>query len=97
MLNKIYNCVTVFKFDDYWKVFKEPLSNRSAAKQFLRTNFNWTKPVKLEEYYNLSVMNSVSFLTQQNDLQILTEHIQQSYCLISETVELFFKIKGCEL
>ena len=50
MLNKIYNCDTALKFDDYWKVFKGPRSNRSAENQFLRTNFNWTKSVKLEEY-----------------------------------------------
>ena len=48
MLNKIYNCDTALKFDDYWKVFKGPRSNRSAAKQFLKTNFNWTKSVKFE-------------------------------------------------
>ena len=40
MLNRIYHCDTALKFDYYWKVFKGPHSNRSAAKQFLRTKLN---------------------------------------------------------
>ena len=68
MLNKIYNCDTALKFDDYWKVFKGPRSNRSAAKQFLRTNFIWTKSVKLEEYFVLRVMKYANVLTQRYDI-----------------------------
>ena len=49
MLSRIYNSDTALKFDDYWKVFKGPRSYPSAAKQFLRTNFIWTKSGKLEE------------------------------------------------
>ena len=68
MLNKIYNCDTALKFDDYWKVFKGLCSNRSAAKQFLRTNFSWTKSVKLEEYFVLRVVKYANVLTQQNNI-----------------------------
>ena len=68
MLNKIYNCDTALEFDDYWKVFKGPRSNRSAAKQFLRTNFNWTKSVKLEEYFVLRVVKYAKVLTQRNNI-----------------------------
>ena len=70
MLNKIYNCDTALKFDDYWKVFKGPRSNHSAAKQFLRTNFNWTKSVKLEEYFVLRVVKHANVLTQRNGISI---------------------------
>ena len=68
MLNKIYNCDTALKFDDYWKVFKGPRSNRSAAKQFLKTNFNWTKSVKFEEYFVLRVVKYANVLSQRNDI-----------------------------
>ena len=67
MLNKIYNC-DALKFDDYWKVLKGPGGNRSAAKQFLRTNFVLTKSVKLEEYFVLRVLKYANVLTQRNDL-----------------------------
>ena len=59
MLNKIYNCDIALKFIDYWKV----LCNRSAAKQFLRTNFNRTKSVKLEEHFVLSFVRYAIVLT----------------------------------
>ena len=68
MLNKICNCDTALKFDDYWKLFKGPRSNWSAAKQFLRTNFNWTKSVTLEEYIVLRVVKYANVLTQRNDI-----------------------------
>ena len=68
MLKKIYNCDTALKFDDCWKVFKGPRSNRSAAKQFLRTNFNWTKSVKLEDYFVLRVVRYANVLTQRDDI-----------------------------
>ena len=68
MVNKIYNCNTALKFDDYWKVFKGPRSNRSAAKQIVRTNFNWTKSVKLEMYFVLRVVKYANVLTQRNDI-----------------------------
>ena len=71
MLNKIYNCDTALKFDDYWKVFKGPRSNRSAAKQFLKTNFNWTKSVKFEEYFVLRVVKYANVLSQRNDISTL--------------------------
>ena len=68
MLNKIYHCDTALKFDDYWKVFRGPRSNRSAAKQFLRTNFKWLKSVKLEEHFVLRVVKYANVLTQLNDI-----------------------------
>ena len=68
MLNKIYNCDTGLNFNDYWKIFKGPRSNRSSAKQFLRTNFNWTKSVKLEEYFVLRDVKYENIRTQRNDI-----------------------------
>ena len=68
MLNKIYNSDTALKFDDYWKVFKGPHSDRSEAKQVLRTKFNWTKSVKLKEYFVLRVVKYANVLTQRNDI-----------------------------
>ena len=62
LLNKIYKCDAALKFDDNWKVFKGPRGNHSTANQFLRTNFNWVKSDKLEEYLVLSVVNYASFL-----------------------------------
>ena len=73
MLNKINNCV--------WRLlekFKGPRANRSAAKQFLRTNFNWTKSVKLEEYFVWRVVKYANVLTEMTS-HILTGHFQQ-YC-----------------
>ena len=67
-LNKIYNCDTSLKFDDYWEVFKGPRSNRSAAKRFLRTNFNWTKSVKLEKFFVLRAVKYANVLNQRNDI-----------------------------
>ena len=63
----MYSCDTALKFDDYWKVFKGPRSNRSAAKQFFRTNFNWTNSVKLEEYFVLRVKKHANVLTHQRN------------------------------
>ena len=68
ILNKIYNCDTARKLDDYWKIFKGPRSNRSAGKQFLRKNFNWTKSVKLEVYFVLRGVKYAIVLTQRNDI-----------------------------
>ena len=68
MLNKFFNNDTALNFDDYWKVFKGPRSDRSAAKHFLRTKFNWTKSVKLEEYFVLRVVKYANVLTQRNDI-----------------------------
>ena len=68
MLNKFYNCDTALKFDDYWKVLKGPRSNSSAAKQFLRPKFNWTKSVKWEVYFVLRVVKYANVLTQRNDI-----------------------------
>ena len=92
MLNKIYNCDTGLKFDDYSKVFKGPRSNPSAAKQFLRTNFNWTKSVKLEEYFVLS-----SEICSHPAKWHLNFWLDMSNSVISETAELSVEIKGCEL
>ena len=33
MLNKIYNCDTALRFDDYWKAFMGPRINRFAARR----------------------------------------------------------------
>ena len=68
LMLKIYDCDTALKFGDYWKVFKGLRSNRSAAKQILRTNFNWTKSVKLEEYFVLRVLRYANALTQRDDI-----------------------------
>ena len=68
MLNRIDHCDTALKFDYYWKVFKGPHSNRSTAKQFLRTKFNWTKSVKLKECFVLRVVKYANVLTQRNDI-----------------------------
>ena len=93
MQSKIFNCDTALKFDDYWKVFKGPRNNCSAAKQFLRTNFNWTKSIKLEEYFVLRVVKYANVLTQRNDISTF----DMSNGVISETAELSVEIKGCEL
>ena len=68
MLRKIYKCHTALKSDDYWIVFKGPRSNSFGAKQYLRTNFNWTKSVKLKEYFVLRVVKYINVLTQRNDI-----------------------------
>ena len=70
MLNKIYNCDTALKFDDYLKAFKGARGNRSAPKQFLRTRFNWTKSVKLDflEFFVLRVVKYANVLSQRNDI-----------------------------
>ena len=68
MLNKIYNCDTALKFDDYWKDFEGPRGHHSAAKQIMRTTFIWTKSAKLEEYFVLRVAKNGSVLNQRNDI-----------------------------
>ena len=48
--------------------FQGPRGNRSAAKQFLRTNFNWKKSFKFEEYFVLRVGKYANVLAQRNDI-----------------------------
>ena len=93
MLNKIYNCDTALKFDDYWKAFKGPRGNRSAAKQFLRTNFDW-KSVKFEVFcFESCKICNCSHPAKSH----LNCRLDMSNRIISETVELSCEIKGCEL
>ena len=98
MLNKIYNCDSALKFGDNWKVFKGPRRNRSAAKQFLRTNSNWTKSVKLEEYFVLRVVKYANVLNQRNDISTFDWTFQTVvFRKQLNSLSLSLEIKGCEL